>query len=929
MYKYLIQKLTFNVNMKTNEAEFLKKINFDAKKKEMIFKYKPRILNQYIELKDSPPFEIYFQKQFLRIISKNTIKYSFFKISDKDIDQQILESINAKINNSYESKSELSKNSISNSKNSKKDKKSQKNSGIGYKAKMLEEKLTEKSKEIQEIIEQQEIFLSQIIKENNENEKKSITYDKNNLQGKSFEKYILQFMYDLLNCFSSKDEFQFYNYVKIYKEELNKIFIKYKLYEISDIELDFEIVNLKIKDFIDILIYLYPNYINMENLKIGPFQAKMDFNKLLQMKEKYKDNLECIDIFGEVGVNIITEDEKINQLIKYRKLIYNINYLVNNNKEEAEFILQKLHLSRNNNKVILFITIGDYEKFYERNQSAEIKFLKAQNKYKVNSLLVYIKDNNYSKEVDIINYLIFNNFNPNNTNINSNINLNTFYKNKKKFIDNLAEQKHKNIKQNIINNNYRTVSYQLCDIERRINYIGKEYSLFLKKKRPESDSINNKFVNLFFNEKDTIIQNVDLATKNLFLLKLSGLEKIVTNINQISIIFLHYTQLNININYLQKNIDNSTVFDFKYKNILRYNNDNLFLFSNPEYEKLIQFNKNKNSINFVVFEYDDIYFIPLLNKLCDKLNINYLSYLFIINQKNVRKMDISYFSFFHTKHIYFSNNILQEIIDKFKNIKNQMEKNFSLYTINRVKYNKIIREYNQLYKYEIFNDNDGKKPLDLENNIELYKELFVEKIKQDLAFYLTLSLKDKNKIEITFKSEIIKLIDDESLINDFLENNTLINDFINVMCDFMDVLYENNNDQQFDENFKLDDILTINGVPYIFQSKVENNEKKNDTTTLVENKNKLNDVVNKKEIKNDDGIDLLEEFNFDSGNKIKCKYIQVSLLADDIKDNLKLSLKLINFKLYYKFFMSIVLKSFRDSFLNSIAFLIVENEDKE
>ena len=73
--------------------------------------------------------------------------------------------------------------------------------------------------------------------------------------------------------------------------------------------------------------------------------------------------------------------------------------------------------------------------------------------------------------------------------------------------------------------------------------------------------------------------------------------------------------------------------------------------------------------------------------------------------------------------------------------------------------------------------------------------------------------------------------------------------------------------------------------------------------------------------------------NVDSDKKKKVetfrKYTQVSLLSDDIKNNLKLSLKIINIKLYYRFFMSVALKSLGDSLLNSLSYLIVENEDKE
>ena len=64
----------------------------------------------------------------------------------------------------------------------------------------------------------------------------------------------------------------------------------------------------------------------------------------------------------------------------------------------------------------------------------------AQNIFQVNSLLVYIKDNNYSRENEIIDYLIFNN----NSNVISSNSIQKFFcQNKKKFIDNLAKQKQK------------------------------------------------------------------------------------------------------------------------------------------------------------------------------------------------------------------------------------------------------------------------------------------------------------------------------------------------------------------------------------------------------------------------------------------------------------------------------------------------------
>jgi hypothetical protein len=114
--------------MKTYLEEFLNLINQEVKKNEIFFKYKHNILSKYMDLKDSPPFEIYFEKQFLRIINKNINKYSFFKTTRKALDTPIIESIILKIDNSFKFKIEvidesnnlntISDNSITNKKNS-------------------------------------------------------------------------------------------------------------------------------------------------------------------------------------------------------------------------------------------------------------------------------------------------------------------------------------------------------------------------------------------------------------------------------------------------------------------------------------------------------------------------------------------------------------------------------------------------------------------------------------------------------------------------------------------------------------------------------------------------------------------------------------------------------------------------------------------
>ena len=212
---------------------------------------------------------------------------------------------------------------------------------------------------------------------------------------------------------------------------------------------------------------------------------------------------------------------------------------------------------------------------------------------------------------------------------------------------------------------------------------------------------------------------MNLQAEKLFNLELPGFYEIVTDLNRINIIFLYNSEMNMTniIKNLQKEISNSNVFEFRYSNIIKKNKNNIF-----------------------IFEYDDIYFIHLLNELCNNIAINYLCYLFVFNHNSTREIDISYFNNFHKNHIYFflySNEILKVIINKYGKIQNQIKKNYSLYLTNRVKYYSITNEYNKLYKYEIFDDKEDKKYSDLGDIIEQYKNLFVEKIKQDLCFYLT------------------------------------------------------------------------------------------------------------------------------------------------------------------------------------------------
>ena len=100
---------------------------------------------------------------------------------------------------------------------------------------------------------------------------------------------------------------------------------------------------------------------------------------------------------------------------------------------------------------------------------------------------------------------------------------------------------------------------------------------------------------------------------------------------------------------------------------------------------------------------------------------------------------------------------------------------------------------------------------------------------------------------------------------------------------------------------------------------------------ITKDEEKIDKAIFSPEYKINEFNDFLKWFqkiDSDKKKKVESKYTQVSLLADEIKDNLKLFLKINNIKLYYKFFMPIILKSFGNELLNSLTYLIAQNENK-
>ena len=846
----------------------------------------------------------------------------------KDNNNQLEFSINKNDNsiqkvNSKKKKNNLAINKSLKNSTSKDDSKSFSN--ISFNMNIIKEKLEQKKNDIDEIISQKENLLSQIIHENNESNDDRISYfeDTNNLSGEQFESGGIKFIFDLLNCISVKRDFNFYYNIKIKCNFLNNIFVKYKLNEVNEVQLDFVISDLKILDFINMLIYLYPNIIDLNYLKNNPFEKGMDFNKLIQLRNIYKKSQKKIDIFGEIGSNIFNEDHKINQLLKYRKICYNIKELLKKNKKEAEEILEHIKMTKNNKKLILFLTNGEYTKLLNKKFNDE-KIFKAQNRYNINSLIIYLNNNYNSIERNNIDNLIMNH---------------DLNKGKNKFIDELINLKKKKLEQSIINDKFKNISFQLNVVEKKLRTIEKDYAFFIKKEK--NNLMMNELTSLFFEKEKEINQYINYTFDAFNKIKIS--EKINFDY-EINIILLYEKNDNLDKkSFLVLNdnkIYNIKVYDLEY-------DGNLFCFNSFEKVKADLIKKRNKKIFIIIFKFDKMNYFTFLNTPSRNLITNYLSYLYFITQKNYQSDSFELIEF-HKNHIkiykdieHVEKVIINDIENKFEVIKNNYHKFF----INNLKYNKILEEYNKSYKYKIMipagNNNINEKQIDYENKINEHKQLLIEKISQDISFFLSLSIQNKNNIKTLIEKDFESIINtnDNNVIDLFLENQTITNELRDIMNKFITIIKDNNNNKinmdlsDEEEKGEMDillnkyynEIISINGIQEIYDddedcedNKIDEKESISDNGEDIFNNSDVDEDSNKFKNNNEDKTTKNET---DKENNFKINY-----LIEEIKYNLKYSIKLINLKLYYKFFSNVISKIFINDVSKLISQKVIETE---
>ena len=138
---------------------------------------------------------------------------------------------------------------------------------------------------------------------------------------------------------------------------------KYK-YKNVDYELDFQIVNLNLKYFLYFIALLYPNISNIDTLGASLSNIFKEDDNIFKIIDNLEINgqlkeYEYIDILGEVTIDYLNIDnKKIKQFEKYKSLIKELQNTKTDNK--------LFGYMEKNKKIILVITNGKFESFYEK-----------------------------------------------------------------------------------------------------------------------------------------------------------------------------------------------------------------------------------------------------------------------------------------------------------------------------------------------------------------------------------------------------------------------------------------------------------------------------------------------------------------------------------------------------------------------------------
>ena len=302
------------------------------------------------------------------------------------------------------------------------------------------------------------------------------------------------------------------NYIHkiLYALTLGKVnMIRNKKYEYNKIEyeLDFQVTNLHIKEFLLFLWLLYPNLSNLDTIEFD-IKSLFDNNydivntiNNLEIQGKYKD-FEFIDILGEITIDYLNiKDKKDSQFEKYKQLVQLLNNIPKLNP--------KFNFMPNNKKIILIFTDGKYLQFYNSfkvmKEGIVINNKKEENNQ--NNIIIDNKEDN-NKQVKKLDNFIELNY----ENIEENQNKLSIKENTNIINDNNKQEK---ISGNKENSNKNNSNYQLEENNKdaKKNIINYLY-IFIRNKNDEYNVLKEKIKLKYLNMLENKLNNESNKNKD-------------------------------------------------------------------------------------------------------------------------------------------------------------------------------------------------------------------------------------------------------------------------------------------------------------------------------------------------------------------------------------------------------------------------------
>jgi len=640
--------------------------------------------------------------------------------------------------------------------------------------------------------------------------------DTSEINGKSFEYDTINYIFQKIYTNSINKDFYITYDFHPDMDKINIILKNHGLLELKGIQFDFIINDLRISELIDFLIDIHlgilPNS-KISFVKDNNFFSIEDLNAL-KNKEEYSN--ERIDIIGEVGVNIFNEDEKNEQLLKYSKLIYNINCLIRDEAEDLSYLLDLLNLNGNNKKLLLFITDGSYSNIKKINNN---KFKDMQKILSVDSLLVFRNKNSLFRTKIL--EKIFKSYKKE-ENISFNEDLLKSYKA-------IIEYSEKSIF-------YEKVIKNLSLIEKKISYISNNlYNFFINKKLfiQLCEKIMEKIVNNEMEEKISI--DVLKEHQKLF-------DEIVKNETLKKKIYIIYDKKNEN------NVEKDDL-------IKLFNEKDDFSFDS----KLNILNeRRKNNYKIIIFFVDINYFdaddnFNEFKKLIKNYQINKSPLLFFIKDDKTKKR-LEIFSKVFKLNFEFIYKF-EDLLNVINNIKNNNYKNYLYQGYNELifterLYKFLIEEYIIIFNKSIF----GNK----KKNYDKYELLFL-KISQDIQFFQKFNFDNNISLQEETKNDIINIIKSKDILNlidEFIDESKILTEINKTLSEFEETIDES-------EKIKNDNNIYNNILN-------ENNQKKNDETNEKNGDNNYKneiEIIQHNNINNGNKNEIIQENNINNGNE--------------------------------------------------------------